>query len=195
DPDTLIIRYSEIGGTISVGDHTQKLQASPIHVAMGSDLSKFSVGQKVYLWHTTQQEGEWFIITNISTNSGEGWEEIYHQGQELLYDPMPGDRIIALHEIKFYVDASDTTHPILMREMNGEPPQAYADCIYDFQVQFYLNNQDTVDVLTPTDTAVVARISLSAFTAEVDVEAMNFNRDGRRRRSLTTETLIRNSIS
>ena len=193
NPDTLTIRYAQIGGTIDVGEHTQKNQASPIHVASGTDFSKFSVGQTVFFWHASQQQGEWFTVSNISTNNGTGWDEIYHQGQVLLYDPIPGDAAITLQEVKFYVDASDTTNPLFMRELNGGAPQVYADNIYDFQVEFYLTNQDTVQTLTASDTAVVARMTVAAFTAGLDYEAMDFGHDGRRRRILSTEALIRNS--
>jgi prepilin-type N-terminal cleavage/methylation domain-containing protein len=195
NPDTLLIRYTEIGGNIRVGDHTQKQQASPIHVEKGSDLSKFSVGQVAYLWHASQQQGEWFTITNISTNNGSGWEEIYHQGQVLLYDPQPGDAILSLWEVKFYIDPSDTAHPVLMRAVNNETPQIYADYVYDLQVEFILTNQDTVSVLTPTDTALVARVSLSAFTGEIDYEATRLGKEGRRQRTLATEVLIRNNLN
>ncbi len=194
NPDTLTIQYVIEGGNVRVGDHTQKQQASPIHVEKGSDLSQFTVGQTVYLWYEAQNTGEWFTVTKISTNNGSGWEQIYHKGQVLMYDPAPGDRILALEQMRFFVDNSDTTHPVLMRQRNGGTPEIYADNIYQFDIQFYLTTNDTVTTLTPNDTARILSVVVSAQSNETDIVQTDLNRDGRRRRTLSSEIYLRNSM-
>jgi len=195
DPDTLTIRYAVMGGSIEVGEHTQKKQASPIHVAMGSDLSGFTVGQSVYFWYSSRQVGEWITITHIASNEGTGWEELHHQGQELLYDPMPGDYIINLQESQYYIDNSVPEHPTLIKVANNGVPQPFAENIDDLQLKYYLSNNDTVDVVAASDTVYCVDISLSGHTESIDHELADRepNSDGYRRRSLATEVVVRNS--
>ncbi|RME30797.1 MAG: prepilin-type N-terminal cleavage/methylation domain-containing protein [Candidatus Zixiibacteriota bacterium] len=192
-PDTLTVRYAQIGGSLRVGDHTQKQQASPIHVAMGSDLSAFSVGQQVYLWHATQQVGEYFTITKIATNNGAGWEEIHHQGQPLLYDPQPGDLVIIQEEARYFIDAADTAHPRLMRQLANGTPEEYATDIQSLFVDFILSTGDTVQTVTASDTVMVVLVSLAGHTHSRDVNEVDFGRDGRRTYSLSTEVYLRNT--
>lgn len=194
NPDSLTIRYAPFGGSLDVGDHTQKQQAAPIHVAKGSDLSMFQVGMKVQLWHEGAKTPEWFTITNISTNNGSGWEEIHHQGQPFLFDPQPGDKILILEELKYYVDNTDTANPLLMLQRNGAPPNVFADNINDFQMSFLRTSLDTVTTLLPGDTAIVGFVSMAAHTADIDHDAVALGNDGRRHRSLTSEVTIRNHL-
>lgn len=195
DPDTLTIRYAVMGGSIEVGEHTQKRQASPIHVAQGTDLSGFTVGQSIYFWYSAQQTGEWLTITNISINNGTGWEEIHHQGQRLMYDPMPGDYVINLQESQYYIDNSVPEHPTLIKAENNGAPQVFAENIEDLQLKYYLSNNDTVDVVAANDTVYSVDISLSGHTESIDHELADrdHNSDGYRRRSLSTQVVVRNS--
>lgn len=193
NPDTLLLRYAAIGAAVEVGDPTNKMQASPIHVALGSDLSQFEAGMTIFLWHESTQTGEWFTITKVATNSGSGWEEIHHQGQPLTADPQIGDMVIVLQEARFYLDAADTALPLFMRQLNGGTPQVYAEGITDFQCSFLLPNLDTVDVPSANDTIVVINIAIAAQTNEIDIELQDREGDGRRRRSLSTQILVRNN--
>jgi type II secretory pathway pseudopilin PulG len=192
NPDSIVIRSVAIGGSLDVGDHTQKSQANPIHVAKGTDLSSFSVGERVYLWHSALKQGEWFTVTKLSSDAGLGWEEVHHGNEDLLWDPLPGDRILAMDEVRYFVNKSDTAHPALMRTLNGEIPQIYADDIFDLQFKFYTTKPDTVDVPSATDTVFAASVSMTARTASSDIEAVKFGHEGRQGRSMTTEVLIRN---
>lgn len=195
NPDTLVIRYASMGGTIRVGDHTQKLQASPIHVAKGSDLSAFSVGQTVYLWHSTEGVGEYFTITKIATNNGSGWEEIHHQGQELLFDPKPNDIVIALEETRYFIDYTDPDHPRLMRQLAGGTANEYAENISTLLVEFVLTTGDTVQTVTPADTVEVVRLALIGHTGQRDYNEVDFGRSGLRTYSLMTDVYLRNRPS
>ncbi|MFQ5453088.1 MAG: PilW family protein [Candidatus Zixiibacteriota bacterium] len=193
NPDTLTVRYARIGGNISIGEKTSKLQTAPIHVAKGSDLSSFSIGDKVYLWYTAQNQGEWFTITNVQTNNGSGWEEISHSGQELLFDPQTGDAIIALQEVKYFINANDPSFPLFMRSLNGDTAQVYAENINDLQLKYYLSTFDTVDVVTPFDSIFVVNVSMTFQTIQEDYEMAKNSGQGYRFRTLETEVLVRNN--
>lgn len=193
DPDTLLLRYAAIGGSIEIGDHTNKMQASPLHVEIGSDLSEFEAGMYVYLWHDATQSGEWFTITKVATNNGSGWEEIHHQGQPFASDPQPGDMLLVMQEAKFFLNLADTALPVFMRQLNGGIPQVYAEGITDFQCSFLRPSLDTVDVPSATDTVVVINILLAAQTNDVDIELQDRTQDGRRRDTLSTQVLVRNN--
>lgn len=193
NPDTLTIRYAPIGGNIAVGDHTQKRFSSPIHVDALTDLSMFEAGQSVFLWFDGEQQGEWFTVTKIALNSGGGWVEVHHQGQDLLFDPEPGDRVIAMEQFKYYIDNSDTAHPLFMSQFNEDAAAIYADNISDFQIEFILRSGDTVQTLKLTDTVAAGRISIAAHTDQLDYDAMELGNDGRRHRILSTDVTLRNS--
>ncbi|MEW6051831.1 MAG: prepilin-type N-terminal cleavage/methylation domain-containing protein [Candidatus Zixiibacteriota bacterium] len=193
NPDTLEVRFASFGGSIDIGEHTQKAQANPIHVATGTNLSAYQAGDLVYFWHESQKQGEWFTVTKVSTNNGSGWEEVYHQGQDLLFDPVPGDKVIRMQQVRYFIDNSDTTHPRLMRSDNGGVPQIFADNIYDLQLQYMLSSRDTVQAVGPSDTVYVAHITVDALTEDSDFEATRVGHEGRRRRSLSTQVVLRNN--
>ncbi len=194
NPDTLTIRYAPFGGAVNVGDHTQALSSAPIRVALGSDLSKFQVGMRVQLWHTGINTPEWFTITNITTNLGAGWEEIHHSGQDFAFDPQPGDKVLLLEELKYFINAADTANPLFMLQKNGAAPDVYADNIDDFQLSFMRTTLDTVTTLSAIDTALVGFVSMTAHTAQIDYNMKALGNDGRRRRSLSSEVSIRNHL-
>jgi prepilin-type N-terminal cleavage/methylation domain-containing protein len=193
NPDTLEIRYAAMGCNATVGDHTQKQQANPIFVDKGSDLSCYTVGDKLFLWHTTLGFGEYFVVTKLSTNKGTGWEEIHHGLADLSVDPVFGDVIVKMQAHKYFIDQSNKDHPRLMRSINGEPAQIYADNITDFQARFVLTNGDSVQALAASDTVATALLSMFAHTELVDAEAVKFGNDGRRTRHLGTEVVLRNN--
>ena len=193
NPDSLTVRYSTIGGNVNVANQTQTIQASPIHVDINADVSSFKTGMTVFLWHEGLQTGEWFTITNVAINIGSGWQEIHHLGQTLLFDPMPGDKIIVLEESTYFINSADTATPLFMKISNGGIPQIYAENINDFQLKFTLSDGTIVDTVGITDTVLVINVDLSAHTASVDIELADRTADGRRHRSLSTDILIRNN--
>ncbi len=191
--DSLIVRYALMGGSANVGEFTPPDQASPIHIDKNADLSQFAIGDRVLLWHSGTKQGEWFDITNMTVNLGTGWNEIHHQGQNFVSSPQIGDKMIKMNEVSYFIDTSDPTHPMLMRSVNGLTPQIFADNISDLQVQYVLSNATTVSTVTPNDTVYVVNLSLAAHTDDVDVKLADRSQDGYRRRSLSTDILVRNN--
>lgn len=192
DPDSICIYYADMGSSLSVGDHTQKAKANPIHITAGTDVSQFQAGDQVYLWHQATKSGEWFQVTKVAANSGKGWIEIHHQDGDLSTDPLPGDLLIKIKEFSYFVDASDSTHPNLMRRQNAEAPQVFASNIERLDFNYVLSSGDTVSTLSANDTVYVVRIELAAKTEQADYEAERLGSDGRRRRTLRSDVLVRN---
>jgi len=164
NPDTLAIRYSASPMSLSVGQHTNKSQAVPIHVLRTSTFEGFTIGDRVYIYRPSTGIGEFFTITDLADNSGTGWKEVHHLGQDLNNDPQGGDVILKLNEVRFWVDFSqDSLHPILMRELNGTP-EIYADEICDLQCTFTLTDSSIVNQPAVGDTVVGVDFSLVAQT-------------------------------
>jgi len=191
DPDTIIIRYVNQGCVLYVGDHTNKHQAVPIHVERESDLSCFHVGQTVYIYRPPSGPGEWFTITKLADNQGTGWKEVHHQGQDLQQDPMPGDLILALNEMRFYIDQSDSLHPRLIRWLPGSGASEYAEDIEDLQFVYILSDGSSTSVPGATDTVTQVNIALRAKTRKKDPEY--FFNQGYRRRDYFSSVYLRNS--
>ena len=166
NPDTIMVRFNSAPYSLYVGDHTQKQQANPIHVLRFSDLTGYSVGDRVYIYRPPAGPGEWFTITDIADNSGTGWKEIHHGGQDLNNDPMAGDVILKLNQVRYWVDqVTDTLHPRLMREVNGTP-QIYADNVYDLQATYLRTNGTTVTQPAAGDTIVSIDYTMAAHTVK-----------------------------
>jgi len=195
NPDTVIVRYSALGGQLYVGDPTSNKQAVPIHVLVGSDLSPFAVGQKVYLIHASNGQGEWFTITALKDNAGMGWKEVHHQGQDLLYNPDLGDQIIAMSEFRYFVDKStDTAHPCLMRQEGADAPQIFADYIEDLQCMYFKPNGDSTTTPALGDTLLSARVTVRGHTHSKDMVWEDAGHEAKRRRTITAEVAVRNNL-
>lgn len=166
NPDTIMIRYNSTPLSLTVGDHTQKHQANPIHVLRFSDLTGFNVGDRVYIYRPPNGPGEWFTITNIQDNPGAGWKEVAHGGQDLINDPMAGDIILKLSEVRYWIDNStDSLHTRMMREVNGVA-QIYADEVYDLQASYQKIDGTFVTQPALGDTIVAVDYTMAARTVK-----------------------------
>lgn len=193
NPDTLSIRFAPFSGSIPVGWSSAPTANDPIEIDISIDISAFSVGQRAYIWYSDKAQGEWFEIKNIVTNSGSGRHEIYHVKSPLTFAPSPGHFLVALRSARYYVDATDTLHPQLMREENGAAAEVYADNIEDLQFQYVLSGGDTVGTLGVNDTVYFVKVALTAHTAKEDIRSLDAGVDGYRHRSLETGVMIRNN--
>jgi hypothetical protein len=201
NPDTVVIRYNPSGCNITVGDHTQIQQAHPIHTHDSVNCFTPYLNSWVLLYHmdpdTTAGEPvlEWFYLTNVSYNNGNGWQEVHHR-DPLLGEPKIGDLILVVKECKYFIDnTTDAAHPRLMRQLMGENPQVYAENITDLQFKYTLDGGtgDTVDaIVSPRISTEVrkVRINLNARTDKPDVSFPVNN--GYRTRSFSTEAKVRN---
>ena len=190
NPDTITLRYADFGCAVEVGDHTQNSQAVPIHVKRQSDLSCFVVGQRAYIFRPSDGTGQWFSITNVADNQGNGWKEISHGTTNLNTDPLPGDRVLILTEYKYYLDFSDNSHPKLMRSSNGLAGAEVAEDVEDLQFVYTLSNGTSTSTPTASDSIKVVNLYLRAKTAKKDVEYVQ--NSGFRKRALSADIFLRN---
>ncbi len=203
DPDTIVVRYNKTGCTITVGDHTQIQQSRPIHTHDTVTCFTPSIGQRVYLVHKNpslgEPSGEWFTLTNTSYNPGNGWQEIHH-AEVLLGEPKPGDYVLVMEEVKYYIDSSSSAearaHPKLMKIRNGFPPEIYAEDIVDLQFVYFLGGAvpDTLD-----DFLAAGRDAGDIENVQILVQSRTYKRDphwpadgGYRLRTLSSEVHLRN---
>ncbi|HUU45783.1 MAG TPA: prepilin-type N-terminal cleavage/methylation domain-containing protein [Acidobacteriota bacterium] len=155
NPDTITVRYSETGASLVVGDSTTGDQANPVLIDPGSDLSPFSIGERIYIYRPPSGPGEFFTVTNLVDNPGTDWDEVHHQGQDLALDPEAGDVIVQLDEFRYWIDnVTDSLHPRMMRETNGAV-EVYAEEIRDLQFHYALTN-DSVVAAPPAGSRIAA---------------------------------------
>ena len=203
DPDTIVVRYNKTGCTITVGDHTQIQQSRPIHTHDTVTCFTPFIGQRVYLVHLNpsfgEPSGEWFTLTNTAYNPGNGWQEIHH-AEVLLGEPKPGDYVLVMEEVKYYIDSSSSAearaHPKLMKIRNGFPPEIYAEDIVDLQFVYFLGGAvpDTLD-----DFLAAGRDASDIENVQILVQSRTQKRDphwpadgGYRLRTLSSEVHLRN---
>ena len=190
NPDTITIRYNSAPVSLSVGDHTQKRQANPIHVMRFSDLSGFAVGDRAYIYRPPSGPGEWFTITHLSDNAGTGWKEVHHGGQDLINDPMSGDVILKLSQVRYWIDrTTDILHPRFMREINGTA-QVYADEVYDLQATYLKSDGTTVTQPALGDTIVSVDYTMAAHTVKRTIKIAGAA--GRLTRQTNSHIMLRN---
>jgi len=192
NPDSVQVNYAPMNACLNVGDHVNKAKANPVHIAIGSDMSMFHVGDNVSLWHASTKTIENFTITKIATNSGVGWIEVHHQDADLKTDPVPGDLLINMRQVKFFLNTADSTHPKLMRQENNGNADVFADNVDGLNVRYIRSGHDTVDVLAASDTVHAVILALSAETNDKDYEGSRLGGQARRKRTLTSNVVVRN---
>lgn len=89
---------------------------------------------------------------------------------------------------KFYINASDSNHPNLMRQGVGETPQVYAEDIEDLQFRYGLANGVFLDVPPAASVVREVLISLTARTERKDLQFAGKYR----RRTLASDVKVRN---
>lgn len=190
NPDTLTLRYANFGCVVDVGNNSGNGQATPIQVSRVINLSGFAVGQTVYIWRSSNNTGQWFTITNIVDNVSAGWKEVYHGTTTLNANPQAGDKLMALNELKYYLDLTDNSHPKLMRSSQGLAGVDIAEDVEDLQFVYTLNTGATTSTPASTDSVKSVNVYLKAKTTNKDV---NYTENsGFRKRDLTTDIFFRN---
>lgn len=166
NPDTIVLRYNKTGYLITVGDHTLIPSTQPIHTHDSVVCLGAAMGQLVYLTHNSpapgEPNGEWFLLTNTAFNNGNGWYEINHSA-DLLGEPRPGDQVLIMEEVKYYIDNTDPANPKLMRTRNGQPAEVFAEGVTDLQFVYFLGNgaPDTVNsIVAPHDAREIENVQI-----------------------------------
>ena len=153
NPDSILIYYKQDAACDVQLEHTM-LSGTDNIKCDGHDLSCFSVGQRAYIYDPVLEKGEFFLISAIQT----GTYTIQH-GAALTRAYPTGSQVMAIDQLKYYLDQSDTLHPMLMVQFGTGSPQVYAEDITDLQISYTLKNGITVD--NPPIVSDVRKISLS----------------------------------
>jgi hypothetical protein len=101
-----------------------------------SDVSCFYDGQWVYICDPDSGGGEFFLITEVQTAAA----HLQHNTMNLSRAYDEDALVLAITQVKYYIDNSDTTHPNLMVQRVGGTPQVYAENISDLQFRYRLKN-------------------------------------------------------
>ncbi|UCD17258.1 MAG: hypothetical protein JSV44_12545 [Candidatus Zixiibacteriota bacterium] len=183
NPDTIIISYASSGCRAPI-EHKMPTPSSELRCD-GHDISCFYEGQWVYIFHPDSGGGDFFEITEVQVAAS----HIQHNKTILSRSYDKNAIVLALEQVKYYIDYSDTLHPNLMMKLPGRSPEVYAENIEDLQFQYRMKNGVTVDVpAIPEDIREVI-ISLTARTAIPDPD---FPDDPYRRRTFASSVNLRN---
>ena len=165
DPDTITIIYMASGCEAPIV-HPMPQPSAEIRCD-GNDVSCFSDGQMAYIYDPFTETGEFFTITQVQTGSS----HIQHNLAPLSKSYPDGSNLMSIDRVKYYIDNSDTLHPMLMVQAGNSIPQVYAEDIVDLQFFYTLKNNITLDDPGALigDTRQVS-IVVTSRTPEKDVE-------------------------
>ena len=149
----------------------------------GHDVSCFEENTWAYIYDPFADTGEFFYITQVQVASS----HIQHNGTPLSRSYPVGSMVMLVDMYKFYIDATDSNHPNLMRQGMGETPQVYAEDIQDLQFRYGLANGVFLDVPPAASVVREVIISLAARTERKDLQF----KGKYRLRTLTSDVKVR----
>ncbi|MCK4606186.1 MAG: prepilin-type N-terminal cleavage/methylation domain-containing protein [candidate division Zixibacteria bacterium] len=182
DPDTITLTYR----TGNCDTYLSSAMPQPsAELKCGTDVSCFYDGQWVYIFEPDSGIGEWFEITHVQADA----KHIQHNTMVLSRKYGADALLLAMTQIKFFVDTTDSDHPNMMIQMAGQTPQVYAENISDLQFQYRMKNDQIVDeTLLPGDIREVL-ISVSGRSREPDPD---LDENPYRERTFATSVFLRN---
>lgn len=182
NPDSIAITYlKEPLCTATVSDDMP--QPSAELKFTGCDISCFEDNTWAYIYDPTTKTGEYFYITQVQVASA----HIQHNLIPLSKRYPKGSKMFIMEYLKYYVDRSDTLHPRLMVQANGQPPEIYSDNIEDLQFKYITANNDVFDTVTVDRYVRDVAIDLVARTEKNDLFLNDYRRD-----TLSTRVMVRN---
>lgn len=183
NPDTIVIYYKGVTCDAPL-EHAMPQPSAELRCD-GHDISCFYDGQRAYIYDPFAETGEFFTITQVQTGSS----HIQHNLAQLSKAYPKGSIIMAIEEVKFYVDRADTLHPKLMVKILNNPPQIYAENITDLQFNYVLKNGMVLAEPTLVRDVRQINIELSARTAnrDIDFQGMPY-----RHRNYESQVYLRN---
>jgi prepilin-type N-terminal cleavage/methylation domain-containing protein len=162
NPDTITITYRNDACGVSLN---AAMSSSSVDISCNADPTCFQDNQWSYIWEPDSAKGEWFQVTHAVSGSN----KIQHAAA-LSRKYGLNSTVLSLVQLKFYVDKSDTTHPRMMVSSLNGSAQVFADDISDLQFTYRLTNGSIVNVPASYSDVVEVLISLSARSANPDVE-------------------------
>ena len=190
NPDTIAIRFNSRDCFATLGK-TMPLPSKPLHF---NEVECFEGSTWVYIMvpesDTLYPYGEWVFITKISINQGQGWQELIHSLGPLSMAYPVGSLVLQLEEYKYYIDqTTDPSHPKLMRQVNGQTPQVFAEDIEDLQFVYTLADGSTTSTPANPDDIRTVAVRVMARTERQDPD---YPGDQYRRRTFSSRVQVRN---
>lgn len=184
NPDTLTLTYH----TDACDTYLSQAMPQPsAELKCGSDVSCYWPGQWVYIYEAAENIGEWFEITQVQ----EAALHLQHNTMTLSRKYGEDAEILAMTQVKFYIDTTDTLHPNLMIQYIGQPAQVYAMNMTDLQFEYHMKNGDTLDAPFLVDDIREIAISVTGRSNSPDPEAPDTN-NAYRFRTFATSIYLRN---
>ncbi len=182
DPDTIRLCFlAEPQCTARLSDAMP--QPSAELKCSGYDISCFQMDTWAYIYDPNTKTGEFFFITEVQASA----MHIQHNLAQLSKCYPANSQIFNLDFYKYYVDNSDTLHPRMMMEKNGENPVIYSDNIEDMQFHYVMANGDVYDTVGVDRYVREVEIALTARTEKNDLFIHEYRRD-----TLSTRVMVRN---
>lgn len=182
DPDTIAIAYvSEPVCTASLSDPMP--QPSAELKCTNSDVSCFLSDIWAYIYDPMVDSGEFFYITHVQ----EGSNHIQHNTAPLSKAYPAGSIIYIMDFFKYYVDNSDTAHPMFMMQHNGNAAVPYADNIEDLQFTYTMSDGSVSDTISLARYLRMVNIDVVSRTEKKDLFMGDIRKD-----TLSTSIQIRN---
>ncbi len=182
NPDTITIR-NEDADACEVSSTQAMAATGDAIVCTGANLSCFTSGMRAYVYDASATVGEYFTVSGVYASP----DRIAHPALTRTYPS--GARVSFIRETSFYIDRSDTLHPIFVQKEFGAAAQPFADDIENLNFSYLMTSGDTV--LTPTTPTLVRRVlvTLVARTTRKDTKTAK----DYRRRTYDFEVSVRNN--
>ncbi len=147
-----------------------------------SDIGCFQSDSWAYIYDPINETGEYFFITGLDASSG----RIYHTTP--LSTPYAAKaQLYVIDYFKYYVDKSDTLHPLFMMQKDGGDPVVYADNIGDLQFEYVYPDGSVRDTISLSRYIRQVNLDVMVQTADKDLWAEEYRHD-----TLSTKVKIRN---
>nr|MBN2276896.1 hypothetical protein [candidate division Zixibacteria bacterium] len=183
NPDTIVINYA-VGGCDAVIEHAMPNPSAELRCD-GHDVSCFQEGQWVFIFQPDSGGGEFFEITNVQTSSS----HIQHNTMTLSRSYPAQSILIAMEQVKYYIDNTDTAHPNLMLKLPGQAAQVYAENIEDLQFRYRMKNGSIIS--SPVIIPDIREVAID-LVARTDNPDSDFAGDPYRRRTYSSNVNLRN---
>jgi prepilin-type N-terminal cleavage/methylation domain-containing protein len=183
NPDTItVVSQNEFECEATI-EHAMPQPSSELRCD-GHDVSCFKEDTWAYIYDPFADTGEFFYITQVQVSSS----YILHNISPLsrCYPQRSIVTMVDLH--KFYIDTTDTNHPNLMVQREGNQSYIYAEDIEDLQFRYGLANGVFTDVPPAASVVREVLITLTARTARKDLQFQGEYR----RRVLASDVKVRN---
>jgi type II secretory pathway pseudopilin PulG len=177
NPDTITVTNMDPGGC-EVSLSAAMASASDNLVCSGADLSCFSPGMRVYVYDAVNGVGEFFYVTSVAS----GPPSLSHDAALARAYPQ-GARVSRILQTTYYLDRSDSLHPVLMQRFFGSNPEPYAENIEDLQFSYVMQDGDTTN--TPVNPTLVRNVLVRLVARSNRVDKV-MERDYHRREFLFT---------